>query len=66
MVASVLLMYGPEHLAKILAGLRTWMDEHHYASVEQMRGRLTPRFTQRSAEFERANYINVLKSYDDQ
>lgn len=63
MVASALLQHGPTHLTTILDEMREWMTAHQYQSADQLRGRLSPRHTQRTAEFERANYINVLKSY---
>ena len=38
MMASALFRHGPEHLGVVLEGMRTWLDEHEYASVEQLKG----------------------------
>jgi dihydroorotate dehydrogenase (fumarate) len=37
-VVSALLSHGPEHLRTIVSGLATWMADHGWASVDQMRG----------------------------
>ena len=38
MMTSALLRHGPEHVATVEAGLRAWLAEHEYESVDQLRG----------------------------
>lgn len=63
MMASELLTNGPERVAQILMGLRTWMEEHEYESLEQMRGSMSQQAVAEPAAFERANYMKVLQSF---
>ena len=63
MSASELLQNGAQHAASMLAELHTWMDEHEYISVDQMKGSMSQRAVAEPAAFERANYIQVLNSY---
>jgi dihydroorotate dehydrogenase (fumarate) len=63
MLASELLANGVGRLGEILAGMRAWMEEHEYASVEQLRGSMSQRAVAEPAAFERANYMKVLDSF---
>jgi len=63
MMCSALLKNGPGHLKKVLADLATWMEEHEYESVQQMRGSLSQRACPEPAAFERANYMKALTHY---
>ena len=40
----------------------TWMDEHEYESIAQMRGSMSQRAVAEPAAFERANYMIALKT----
>ena len=62
-MASELLRRGPLHLRSVLMGLRQWMEEREYQSVEQMKGSMSYRSVTNPADFERANYIRSLKEY---
>ena len=62
MLASALLRHGPEHLARVEAGLRGWLAEHGYGSVAEARGRLSHPAAPDRAAYERANYIWTLVS----
>ncbi len=62
-VCSVLLKHGVERIGELLAGVTTWMEEHEYESVAQMKGSLSHRSCPEPAAFERANYMKVLHSY---
>lgn len=64
MVASTILKYGIDHVAEILDGLEFWMEEHEYESITQMKGSMSQQAVAEPAEFERANYIKVLSSFD--
>ncbi len=62
-VCSVLLKKGPGRIEKLLKGVTTWMEEHEYESVEQMKGSMSHESVPEPAAFERANYMKVLNSY---
>ena len=38
MMTSAILRHGPDHVATVEAGMRAWMTEHEYESVDQLRG----------------------------
>jgi dihydroorotate dehydrogenase (fumarate) len=63
MTTSELLQNGVGQVAKILDGVRLWMEEHEYVSVEQMKGSMSQGAVAEPAAFERANYMKVLSSY---
>lgn len=62
-LCSVLLEHGPAALGRIREGIETWMDEQGFESVEDFRGRVSALSVPNPAEFERANYVNILDSY---
>lgn len=62
-LVSVLLRHGPRFLGTLVNGLRAWLDEHDYESVEQLRGTMSHRRCPDPAAFERANYIRILQSW---
>jgi dihydroorotate dehydrogenase (fumarate) len=62
-VCAVLLKEGPGKIGELLQGLNTWMEEHEYVSVEEMKGSLSQRAVAEPAAFERANYLKILNSY---
>ena len=63
MLASSLLARGPSHVGTIVEGIRRWMTERDYVSVEQMKGSLSQQSCPDPDAFERANYMKALKSY---
>jgi dihydroorotate dehydrogenase (fumarate) len=63
MTASALLEQGPGKVTEILKDLQTWMQEHEYESITQMRGSMSQQSVAEPAAFERVNYIKVLDSY---
>lgn len=60
-VVSALLKYGPSHIGSLITGLRHWLDDHDYESVDQMRGSMSHRNCPDPSVFERANYLRVLQ-----
>ena len=64
MMASTLLEHGPGRLMYILADLQSWMDEHEYPSIEEMKGSMSQQAVAEPAAFERANYLKTLNAYD--
>lgn len=64
MMTSALFEYGIDHIRTVLKELTAWMDEHEYESVSQMRGSMSQRAVAQPTAFERANYMQVLQSYE--
>ncbi len=65
MMASTLVHNGAGKAAQVLGELESWMAAHEYASVDQMRGTLSQKGVANPAAFERANYLQVLTSFDN-
>ena len=62
-MASALLQRGPGALAELIAGTRSWMAERDYASVHQLRGSMSSSSVDNPGEFERAQYVEAIKSW---
>ncbi len=62
MMAAELLKNGIHRIADIESDLRDWMEQNEYSSVSQMRGSMSQINTKEPAAFERANYMKVLRS----
>ncbi|MCK5331676.1 MAG: dihydroorotate dehydrogenase-like protein, partial [Candidatus Marinimicrobia bacterium] len=60
---SALLKLGPEHVITILDEMESWMDEHEYESVEQMKGSMSMKNVSDSEAFMRSNYMKALNKY---
>jgi dihydroorotate dehydrogenase (fumarate) len=60
-VVSSLLKYGPSHIGSLISGLKHWLEDHEYESVDQMRGSMSLRHCPDPTVFERANYLRVLQ-----
>jgi len=62
-LCSALLARGPAYLGRILQGIRDWMEGQGFESVGEFRGRVSALAVPNPAEFERANYVNILDGY---
>jgi dihydroorotate dehydrogenase (fumarate) len=62
-LVSVVLKNGPRILATLLAGVKNWISDHGYESIDQLRGAMDLRRCPDPAAFERANYIRILQSW---
>jgi dihydroorotate dehydrogenase (fumarate) len=62
-LVSVLLKHGPGFLSTLLDGLRRWMDDHGYRSIDEFRGAMNLSRCPDPAAFERANYQRILQSW---
>jgi dihydroorotate dehydrogenase (fumarate) len=62
-LCSVLLAKGPAYVGNILTGIEEWMEEQGFESIDEFRGRVSALSVPDPAEFERANYVNILDSY---
>jgi dihydroorotate dehydrogenase (fumarate) len=63
MTTSAVLKFGPARAAEILKDMETWLEEHEYDSVQQMKGSMSQQAVAEPAAFERANYMKVLNSF---
>jgi dihydroorotate dehydrogenase (fumarate) len=64
-VASILLKNGIEHLKHLLIELEEWMKENNEESITAIQGIMSQQHVSDPAAFERANYMNVLKSLEE-
>ncbi len=62
-MVSALLRYGPNHLTTIIDGVREWMTEHEYESVNQMRGSMNVKNCPDPRIYTRWGYIKTLMSW---
>jgi dihydroorotate dehydrogenase (fumarate) len=63
MTTSALLRHGIDFLTTLVDGLRTWMEDRQYESVQQMKGSMSQINCLDPGAFERANYIKIIESY---
>jgi dihydroorotate dehydrogenase (fumarate) len=63
MMASALFREGPEHLGVVLDGVRTWLEEHEYASVAQARGSVSQANVADPVAYARSNYMQMLVDF---
>lgn len=61
-MCAALLMNSPEHLGSVLQQMQEWMEENEYESVDQLKGSVSQQHAGDPAAYERANYIEVLRS----
>jgi len=62
-IASEFMQNGVDRISKILVEITSWMEEHEYTSIRQMKGSMSQGAVADPAAFERANYMKVLSSY---
>ena len=62
-MCAALLVNGPEHLGKVLAGMEQWLQEHEYDSLATLKGSMSQSAVAEPAAFERANYMKALNEY---
>ena len=63
MMTSALLRHGPGHVRAVETEMRDWLDEHEYESVAQLRGSASRAAAPNPSAFERANYMQTLRSW---
>lgn len=63
MMASALLLHGPDRLTEVLDGLKVWLDENEYESVRQMKGSMSQSASPDPEAFERGNYMKTLVTF---
>jgi dihydroorotate dehydrogenase (fumarate) len=62
-VASAVLRHGPAYLATLRDGLEAWMARKGFASLDEVRGKLSLRESVDPSGFERAHYLRTLQSW---
>jgi dihydroorotate dehydrogenase (fumarate) len=62
MLCSTLLRNGIGHLEQIEEGVLEWMEKHEYESVQQMKGSMSQIRCPDPSAFERAQYMEAVKS----
>ncbi|QDU56821.1 dihydroorotate dehydrogenase-like protein [Aeoliella mucimassa] len=63
MLASVLLMKGPNQLTTILNDMTAWLEQKEYVSVQQLQGSMSCANSSNPSELVRANYMKALRNY---
>ena len=63
MMVSALHIHGIDHIARVLADLRYWLDKREYASLAETRGCLSRKSVPDTSPYDRGNYIKTLSSY---
>jgi dihydroorotate dehydrogenase (fumarate) len=62
-MASALHIHGIEHIGRVLADLRYWLEKREYTSLAETRGCLSRRSAHDLSPYDRGNYIKTLSSY---
>ncbi|MGD0800229.1 MAG: dihydroorotate dehydrogenase-like protein [Terracidiphilus sp.] len=63
LMASALHIHGIEHIKRVLADMRYWLEKREYTSLWETRGCLSRRSVPDTSPFDRGNYIKTLSSY---
>jgi len=63
MMASAILRGGPAHVAGVLAAVHSWISDHDYRSVSQLKGSMSMASVPDPESFVRANYLHELASW---
>lgn len=63
MVATSVMRQGTAHVATLVQGLESWLEEHDYQSVEQIKGSLSMKNAPDASAFARSNYMEALVRY---
>lgn len=63
MMVSALHIHGIDHIARVLADLRYWLERREYTSLQETRGCLSRRSVPDTSPYDRGNYIKTLSSY---
>ena len=63
MLCSVLMRYGIDRLRAIESEMVTWMQEHEYESIQQLKGSLSHKNCADPSAFERAQYMRAVGAH---
>jgi dihydroorotate dehydrogenase (fumarate) len=62
MTTSALLRHGPKYAAELLDGLSTWMARKGFATVDELRGRLSVPPADDQAAYQRSGYVTAMRA----
>jgi dihydroorotate dehydrogenase (fumarate) len=62
-VVSTLLRHGPSRLRAMIGGLKGWMREHEWYSLNEMRGNMSLERVPDPEAYERGNYMRILQGW---
>jgi dihydroorotate dehydrogenase (fumarate) len=62
-MVSAILRHGPSYFAVMRDELQRWMESREFASIEDIRGRVSLAKTEAPSAFERAQYIRTLTGW---
>jgi dihydroorotate dehydrogenase (fumarate) len=60
-LVSALLRHGPDHLRSVRREIETWMREHEWSALDEMRGNMSLGRIPDPAAYERANFRMALR-----
>jgi dihydroorotate dehydrogenase (fumarate) len=60
MLASALLIRGPDHIGNVLHGMRTWLDMHGYGTLSELRGSFSHHVSPDPGGLERSMYMEAI------
>jgi dihydroorotate dehydrogenase (fumarate) len=63
-MVSALLKHGPGHLSRVRRDLETWMGENEWVSLTEMRGNMSIDKIPNPHTYMRANYMQLLQSWE--
>ena len=63
MMTSEILLNGIGRFSEMLSEMSLWLEEREYLSIRELHGSLSQINVAAPAAFERANYIQIVKSY---
>lgn len=63
-VCSALYKNGLGHLSSMRDGLAAWMDGHSFATIDQFRGKLSQKRSEKPENYERLQYIKALVGHE--
>ncbi len=66
MIASEFLLKGIGRTRELIEGIKRWMEENEYPSIQMMKGSMSQKSVAEPAAFERANYMKMLQSFKTQ
>ena len=60
-MVSALLRHGPSRLIQLRKEIESWMQEHEWSSLDEMRGNMSFNRIPDPAAYERANFRTMLR-----
>jgi len=63
-LVSTILRHGPAYFGAMREGLSRWLEALHFATIADVRGRLSFTNTENPAAYERAQYMRTLAMWD--